>query len=109
MQTAETLKRVTEELHLPFYFKSSYDKANRTSLSCRGIGMEEGLNAPSLAADRLAVPPVLFGAFAHAVLGAWTPPSPWSVLVTSLFLTLGEASFGSIDLRPPGSTAYPSP
>lgn len=43
MQTAETLKRVTEELHLPFYFKSSYDKANRTSLSCRGIGMEEGL------------------------------------------------------------------
>ena len=43
MQTAETLKRVTEELHLPFYFKSSYDKANRTSLSSRGIGMEEGL------------------------------------------------------------------
>jgi len=43
MQTAETLKRVTEELHLPFYFKSSYDKANRTSMSCRGIGMEEGL------------------------------------------------------------------
>ena len=43
MQTAETLKRVTEELHLPFYFKSSYDKANRTSLSRRGIGMEEGL------------------------------------------------------------------
>ena len=43
MQTAETLKRVTEKLHLPFYFKSSYDKANRTSLSSRGIGMEEGL------------------------------------------------------------------
>ncbi len=43
MQTAETLKQVCEELNIRLYFKSSYDKANRTSLSQRGIGMEEGL------------------------------------------------------------------
>ena len=43
MQTAETLKHVCERLGITLYFKSSYDKANRTSLSERGIGMEEGL------------------------------------------------------------------
>lgn len=42
-QTAETLKSVCGELNLPLYFKSSFDKANRTSLSERGVGMEEGL------------------------------------------------------------------
>jgi 2-dehydro-3-deoxyphosphooctonate aldolase (KDO 8-P synthase) len=34
---------VCGELQLPLYFKSSFDKANRTSLSDRGVGMEEGL------------------------------------------------------------------
>ena len=43
MQTAETLKQICERLGITLYFKSSYDKANRTSLSERGIGMEEGL------------------------------------------------------------------
>lgn len=42
-QTAETLKNVCGELNLPLYFKSSFDKANRTSLSERGVGIEEGL------------------------------------------------------------------
>lgn len=42
-QTAETLKRVCEELEINLFFKSSYDKANRTSNSQRGVGMEEGL------------------------------------------------------------------
>lgn len=42
-QTAETLKSVCGELNLPLYFKSSFDKANRTSLSERGVGMEKGL------------------------------------------------------------------
>ncbi|MCR4663737.1 MAG: 3-deoxy-8-phosphooctulonate synthase [Paludibacteraceae bacterium] len=41
--TAETLKAVCQELEMPLYFKSSYDKANRTSLSGRGVGMDEGL------------------------------------------------------------------
>lgn len=43
MQTAETLKQICEQLGITLYFKSSYDKANRTSLSERGVGMEEGL------------------------------------------------------------------
>ena len=43
MHTAETLKQVCERLGVTLYFKSSYDKANRTSISSRGVGMEEGL------------------------------------------------------------------
>jgi len=43
MSTAEHLKEVCEQLQIRLYFKSSFDKANRTSLSQRGVGMEEGL------------------------------------------------------------------
>ena len=43
MHTAETLKQICERLGINLYFKSSYDKANRTSLSNRGVGMERGL------------------------------------------------------------------
>jgi len=44
LKTAEALCRITEELRIPFIFKSSYDKANRTSIeSFRGLGIEEGL------------------------------------------------------------------
>ena len=43
MQTAENLKQICERLGITLYFKSSYDKANRTSMSSRGIGMEDGL------------------------------------------------------------------
>ena len=43
MYTAETLKQVCERLGVRLYFKSSYDKANRTSMSERGVGMEKGL------------------------------------------------------------------
>ena len=43
MQTAAHLKEVCERLGVELYFKSSFDKANRTSLSDRGIGMEKGL------------------------------------------------------------------
>ena len=43
-KTCEKLKEITTRLKLPFIFKSSYDKANRTSIdSFRGFGMEEGL------------------------------------------------------------------
>ena len=41
--TAETLKRVCEQYEVKLYFKSSFDKANRTFCSQRGIGMDEGL------------------------------------------------------------------
>ena len=43
LHTAETLKQVCERLGIALYFKSSYDKANRTSISERGVGMEAGL------------------------------------------------------------------
>ena len=44
MQTACVLKNVCERLGIDLYFKSSFDKANRTSNSPRGIGIEEGLS-----------------------------------------------------------------
>ena len=44
---ARALKEMADERELPFIYKSSYDKANRTSVhSFRGPGMEEGF-APS--------------------------------------------------------------
>ena len=43
MHTAETLKQLCERLGITLYFKSSYDKANRTSMSERGVGMKKGL------------------------------------------------------------------
>ena len=43
MHTAETLKQICDRLGITLYFKSSYDKANRTTLSDRGVGMERGL------------------------------------------------------------------
>ena len=43
MHTASVLKEVCERLGVKLYFKSSFDKANRTSPSDRGIGMDKGL------------------------------------------------------------------
>ena len=44
LKTAERLVRITEQAGVGFIYKSSFDKANRTSIdSGRGIGMEEGL------------------------------------------------------------------
>mgnify|MGYP000299554185 CR=1 FL=1 len=44
LDTAGTLKEITSELGIPFIYKSSYDKANRSSRDgFRGPGMEEGL------------------------------------------------------------------
>jgi len=44
IDTAGRLKEMTDELGIPFIYKSSYDKANRTShASYRGPGIEEGL------------------------------------------------------------------
>ena len=44
LDTAGTLKEITAELGIPFIFKSSFDKANRTSHeSFRGPGLEQGL------------------------------------------------------------------
>ncbi len=44
LKTLEVLVRITGDLKVPFIFKSSYDKANRTSLeSYRGPGLKDGL------------------------------------------------------------------
>ncbi|MBI5816268.1 MAG: 3-deoxy-8-phosphooctulonate synthase [Nitrospinae bacterium] len=44
LATAQTLKNITSRLSIPFVYKSSYDKANRSSgNSFRGVGMAEGL------------------------------------------------------------------
>ncbi len=44
MDTAGTLKEITSSLGIPFIFKSSFDKANRTGNSAfRGLGMDKGL------------------------------------------------------------------
>ncbi len=44
MLIAEKVKRIAEKLELDYFFKASFDKANRTSItSYRGPGIEEGL------------------------------------------------------------------
>jgi 2-dehydro-3-deoxyphosphooctonate aldolase (KDO 8-P synthase) len=44
MQVAEAYVKVTQKLGIPYVFKASFDKANRSSIhSYRGPGMEEGL------------------------------------------------------------------
>ena len=44
MMIAEKVKEITERLDIDYYFKASFDKANRTSLtSYRGPGIDEGL------------------------------------------------------------------
>jgi 2-dehydro-3-deoxyphosphooctonate aldolase (KDO 8-P synthase) len=44
IEIARTLKQITSELDIPFIFKASFDKANRTSIhSYRGPGIDQGL------------------------------------------------------------------
>jgi 2-dehydro-3-deoxyphosphooctonate aldolase (KDO 8-P synthase) len=44
LETAGRLKEITAKLSIPFIYKSSFDKANRSSLSSfRGLGLERGL------------------------------------------------------------------
>lgn len=44
MQVAEEIQKITNDLGIEYYFKASFDKANRTSIhSYRGPGLEEGL------------------------------------------------------------------
>jgi len=56
LSTAETLKEITTKLGIPFVYKSSFDKANRSSMeSFRGLGMEEGLRILQKVKDELEV------------------------------------------------------
>ena len=57
IDTAGTLKEITTKLGIPFIFKSSFDKANRTSASSfRGLGMAEGLRILSEVKKQVGVP-----------------------------------------------------
>lgn len=57
MQTAHQLKKITQELGINFVFKSSYDKANRSSIkSYRGPGIEKGLEILNEVKTKLNVP-----------------------------------------------------
>ena len=57
IDTAGTLKDITSALGINFIFKSSFDKANRTSISSfRGPGMEEGLRVLAEVKRQLGVP-----------------------------------------------------
>src|SRR5881275_838250 len=57
LRTAETLKRITEKLGIFLIFKSSFDKANRSSdKSFRGLGMDEGLRILATVRDEIGVP-----------------------------------------------------
>lgn len=57
MDIAAELKAITDDLQIPFIFKSSFDKANRSSgSSFRGLGMAEGLDILAEVRDSLGVP-----------------------------------------------------
>jgi len=57
IDTAGTLKELTTELGIPFIYKSSFDKANRSSTqSFRGLGVEEGLRILQKVKDEIGVP-----------------------------------------------------
>src|SRR5437773_1696062 len=57
LRTAETLKRITDKLGILLVFKSSFDKANRTSdKSYRGLGMDEGLRILAKVRAEIGVP-----------------------------------------------------
>ncbi len=57
LKTAERLKEITQRIDIPFIFKSSFDKANRSSInSYRGIGLEKGLEILQKVKDRIGIP-----------------------------------------------------
>jgi len=56
-ETAEILKEITENLEIPFIFKSSYDKANRSSIkSYRGPGIKKGLEILNKVKEKFQIP-----------------------------------------------------
>ena len=57
LDTAAELQQVCREIGIPLYFKSSFDKANRTSSSSeRGVGMTEGLRILAEVKQRYGLP-----------------------------------------------------
>jgi len=57
IDTAGQLKEITDSLGIPFIYKSSYDKANRSSTkSFRGLGVDEGLRILQKVKEDIGVP-----------------------------------------------------
>lgn len=57
MMIAESVARIAAQVGVPFIFKASYDKANRTSLrSFRGPGLDEGLKTLAAIKKQVGVP-----------------------------------------------------
>jgi 2-dehydro-3-deoxyphosphooctonate aldolase (KDO 8-P synthase) len=57
LKIAEAIKKITSKLSIPFVFKASFDKANRSSIhSFRGPGLYEGLKVLSQIKTKLEVP-----------------------------------------------------
>nr|WP_166667842.1 3-deoxy-8-phosphooctulonate synthase [Orenia marismortui] len=57
LRIAEKIKAITERLGIPYVFKSSYDKANRSSIeSFRGPGLESGLEILKKVKDEFGLP-----------------------------------------------------
>lgn len=84
IDTAGRLKEICAKLNVPFIYKSSYDKANRSSgKSFRGLGMDEGLRILSEVKRQLGLP-VLTDV--HAVEEIEAVASVVDVLQTPAFL-----------------------
>ena len=57
LSIAKRMKEITQSLNIPYTFKASFDKANRTSISSfRGPGLEEGLRILKLVKDTYGLP-----------------------------------------------------
>ncbi|KXS45899.1 MAG: 2-dehydro-3-deoxyphosphooctonate aldolase (KDO 8-P synthase) [Candidatus Frackibacter sp. T328-2] len=57
LKVGEAVKEITERLEIPYVFKSSYDKANRSSIdSYRGPGLEDGLKVLEKVKSELDLP-----------------------------------------------------
>ncbi len=57
LETASTIAEIAKDLQIPYIFKASYDKANRTSISSfRGLGIAEGLKIFRKVKDELGLP-----------------------------------------------------
>ena len=57
LNTAEKLRDICEEINIPLIYKSSYDKANRTSVkSFRGLGIKKGLKILKKVRDKFNIP-----------------------------------------------------
>ncbi len=84
LRVAATMARICRELDIPYIFKSSYDKANRTSIeSYRGPGLMEGLRILDQVRSQVGVPVVTD---VHAVEEAASAAQVVDVLQIPAFL-----------------------